>query len=237
MTTVRMIQAYPPGYWTHKYVISPTAKSQRALWEHMGVSEDAVYTATSLADLREAMTALLTQVKADFTAHKGDLAYRAAWTKARRGQPLTAKEERMLDQNDNAPPSGPPTKRPVAIVLVDDFMGLRAIDTHSWTSTVVRHRHLAGGAGISIVHLVQTLKSSVSRAIRQCTTLWMLWGTHDHEQLKEISTEVAGHVKRDLFFALFNDATSRSRHDFLGINLGAPKGRVFSRNFEAFYDV
>jgi hypothetical protein len=203
----------------------------------MGVPDERVYIATSLKELREAMTSLLGEVKGAFTAHKGDLAYRKAWLKARKGQPLTPAEERMLDRRDNAPPEGPPLKRPVALVLVDDCQGLRMVDTHTWTSTVVRHRHLAGGAGVSIVHCVQSLKSSLSRAVRQCSTLFMLWGTHDHDQVKELATECAGHVKRDTFMALFMDATSRSRHDFLGINLAAPKGRVFSRNLEAFYDV
>ena len=236
VTVARLIKAYPPGYWTHIYVISPTAKSQRHLWQYMGVPDERVYIAASLKELKEAMVALLGEIKAAHTAHKGDLAYRAAYTKARRGGSLTAEEDRLLDSRGGEAP-GTPTPRPVALVMVDDMQGLRAVDTHTWTSTVVRHRHLAGGAGVSIIHCVQSLKSSLSRAVRQCSTLFLLWPTHDHSQVLELGVECAGHVDKNTFMQMFQDATSRSRHDFLGINLAATKGRVFSRSFEHFYDV
>jgi hypothetical protein len=235
-TCARLIKAYPRGYWTHVYVISPTAKNQRALWSYMEVPDEHVYIAASLKELKEAMIDLLTEVKGAMDAHKSDLAYKAVYQKHRRGSALTTSEERLLESRDGEPP-GAITPRPVAFVLIDDMAGLRAVDAHSWTSTVVRHRHLAGGAGISIMHCVQMLKSSVSRAVRQCSSLFMLWGTHDMNQVHELALECAGHISKAKFLELFHDATSRSRHDFLAINLAAPKGRIFSRNFEHFYNV
>lgn len=234
-TAARLIRAYPKGYWTHIFVISPTAKSQRALWEYMGVPDERVYIAASLKELKDAMIDLLNEVKGAMDAHKADLAYRAVYQKWKRGSALSGSEERLLESRDGEAP-GAIAPRPVALVLVDDFQGLRAVDTHTWTSTVVRHRHLAGGAGVSILHCVQSLKSSLSRAVRQCSSLFMLFHTHDHNQAIELAAECAGHVNKQQFMDMFLDATSQ-KHGFLGINLAAPKGRIFSRNFEHFYNV
>jgi hypothetical protein len=202
----------------------------------MGAREENVYIASSLKELKEAMVDILNEVKGAFAAHKADLEYRSVYQKWKRGTTLSTAEERLLEGRDGEAP-GAISPRPVALVFVDDFQGCRAVDSAAWTSTCVRHRHLGMGAGITIIHAIQSLKSSVSRAVRQCSTLFMLFHTHDINQAKEMAEECAGHVNKQRFMELFADATSRSRHDFLGVNLAAPKGKVFSRNFEFFYDV
>eukprot|EP00952_Eustigmatos_sp_NYUAD-ZCMA_P005243 22950-Eustigmatos_ZCMA.PRE.1 len=42
--SVRLIKSYPEGFWTHKYVIAPTATSQQHYWDFIGVPREHVFT-------------------------------------------------------------------------------------------------------------------------------------------------------------------------------------------------
>jgi hypothetical protein len=231
-----MLKAYGPGYWTHVFVISPTALSQKHLWSYLDVLPERIFTSTNLQDLKAAMTSILTTLKGTWDAYRADLMYREAYEKLTAGQVITPAECGLLESRDCMPP-GPVLPRPNAVVLVDDMQGLRALDTHWWTSMVVRHRHLAGGCGISILSCVQSLRASLSRAVRQCANYLALYATHDKTAIEDLSKECAGHVTRAEFVRLFELATSRGPHEFLSIDLTQPAGRVFTRSLEESFGV
>eukprot|EP00952_Eustigmatos_sp_NYUAD-ZCMA_P006278 27052-Eustigmatos_ZCMA.PRE.1 len=55
---VRVIASYPKGFWTHKYIIAPTAHSQKHYWDFIGVPPERIFTVTSLPSLKAAMKSI-----------------------------------------------------------------------------------------------------------------------------------------------------------------------------------
>jgi hypothetical protein len=234
-TCCRFIKGY--GVFDPVYVFSPTIGSQRHLFsDYLGVPDSRLYEVTSSAQCRDKMKEAVEEVQGLLDRFKRDKAYRAAYQKLVSGRgELTPTEERMLVAADAQPPEGPPKKRPIPLMVLDDLQSLDRVMQSQWfTSLVLRHRHVGGG--LSLCSIVQTLKG-LGRAIRQNTSCYMLWGTHDESALADYAEECSALVPRDIFKGIFRDAT-QAPHDFLLIDLCArDKNRVFAKNGVSFYRI
>ena len=232
----RLIKAYGKAL-THVFVISPTLKSQTHLFQdYLGLPNESLFQVDSVMDVRNALAQILELIGAEFRLHKESKAYDAAYHKLLHNKRLTIEEVNMLQSKDAMPPD-PIHPRPVPYLVADDLQSMgNVLRSPWWESLCVRHRHVADGCGLSIAHLNQSLRS-MSRAVRQNASFVGLWGTHDKSALEDLVKELGAHVPRDKFFDMFHKATEEP-HSFLGIDLsGKPKGQVFSRNLETYFDV
>lgn len=232
----RLVKSYGKVL-THVYVISPTLKSQRHLFEdYLEIPKERLFQVDTIPDIRAAMMHILAEVEGEYRRHKDTKKYKEAYDKLLRGKRLTMDEALLLESRDAMPPD-PIHPRPVAYLVADDLQSMGNILRSSWwESLCVRHRHVADGAGLSIAHLNQSLRS-MSRAVRQNASFIGLWGTHDKSALDDLAKECAAHASKEKFLEMFELAT-KEPHDFLGIDLsGKPKGQIFSRNLETFFDV
>ena len=232
----RLIKGYG-SVLTHVYIVSPTLKSQRHLFEdYLGLPPENLYQVDSIADIRAAVVKILQEIEGEYRKHKDTKKYKEIYGKLMRGRRLSMEEATLLESRDAMPPE-PIHPRPVAYLVADDLQSMgNVLRTPWWESLCVRHRHMANGAGISIAHLNQSLRS-MSRAVRQNASFIGLWGTHDKSAVEDLAKECAAHASKEKFFEIFSKAT-KEPHDFLGIDLsGKPRDRVFSKNLETFFAV
>jgi hypothetical protein len=104
-------------------------------------------------------------------------------------------------------------KRPPRyFLIIDDCMGTDLLKPRGrLTQFIIKHRHIADGLGISVAMLVQSYCAigGLSRAIRENTTLLLLFKNTQEEQIKKIYSEVGDKESFEEFLKLFEYATSK----------------------------
>lgn len=218
------------------FVISPTAESQKHLWDHIGVLEENVFAVATNQEIKEIVDGIIELLKSKKEKYDEDQEYLEAYAILKRGGKLTARQEFLLDMRD-AQPLVDPEPWPRPILLMDDLSHLRVMDKAWFISLCLRHRHVAGGVSLSILMLVQSLRGGVSRVIRQNCSLIILYSTHDQTAKDDLYAECSHLLDKEEFMALFENATDK-RHDFLSVDLSQDdKNKVFSRSFEHWYQI
>jgi len=218
------------------FVISPTAESQKHLWEHIGVLEENVFAVATNVEIKNIVDGIIDVLKSKKEKYDEDQEYLEAYKILSRGGKLTARQEFLLDMRECQPLVDPePWPRP--ILLLDDLSHLKVLDKAWFISLCLRHRHVAGGVSLSILMLVQSLRGGVARVIRQNCSLIILYSTHDQTAKDDLYAECSHLLDKEEFMALFEHATDE-RHDFLSVDLSQDdKNKVFSRSFEHWYQI
>lgn len=233
-------------YYTHQtpevfqkelvFVISPTAESQKHLWDHIGCLEENVFVASNPTEVKQIIDDIIEILKSKKEKYDEDQEYLEAYKALLRGSPLSARQEFLLEQRDCQPLENPePWPRPM--LLLDDLSHMKVMDKAWFISLCLRHRHVAGGVSLSILMLVQSLRGGVARVIRQNCSLIILYSTHDQTAKDDLYAECSHLLDKEEFMALFEHATDE-RHDFLSVDLSQDdKNQVFSRSFEHWYQI
>lgn len=236
---VRLLKYYadhsPPVF--HKkflFVISPTAESQKHLWDHVGIPEENVFVASTEKNVRGIIDGIVELIKEEKKKYDDDQDYLKAYRKLLRGDELTPDEELVLDMRDCAPLDNP-TPWPRPMLLLDDLSHLKVMDRPWFISLCLRHRHLAGGVSLSMIAICQSLRGGLSRVVRQNCSLICLWSTHDKTALDDLYEECSHLLDKPEFEAVFRAATE-DFHDFLAVDLSQhDPNMVFSKNLERWY--
>jgi hypothetical protein len=229
---------YKPAVFQKKFtfVISPTAESQKHLWDHLGLEEENVHVASTEKKVRELIEEIVEKLREEKLKYDEDQEYLAAYRKLLRGAELTPREELLLDMRDSQPlPDPTPWPRPM--LILDDMSHLKVMDRPWFISLCLRHRHLAGGVSLSMIMICQSLRGGLSRVVRQNCSLICLWSTHDKTALDDLYAECSHLLDKPEFEAVFHAATD-DFHDFLAVDLSQhDPNLVFSRNLEKWYQI
>ena len=163
---VRLLKYYvdhqPPVF--HKdliFVISPTAESQQHLWDHIGVSEENVFTASTHVEVKQIVDGITDLLRALKEKHDEDEEYMEAYDRLVHNKTLTIRQQCLLDQRDARPLTNP-TPWPRPCLLLDDLSHMKVLDKPWFVSLCLRHRHLAGGVSLSMLIILQSLKGGLS---------------------------------------------------------------------------
>lgn len=218
------------------FVISPTAESQKHLWEHLGLDEENVHVASTEKQVRSLIDGIVERLQEEKLKYDEDQDYLQAYRKMMRGMELTAREELLLDMRD-AQPLPDPTPWPRPMLVLDDLSHLKVMDRPWFISLCLRHRHLAGGVSLSMIAICQSLRGGLSRVVRQNCSLICLWSTHDKTALDDLYQECSHLLDKAEFEAVFRAATE-DFHDFLGVDLSQhDPNMVFSKNLQQWYQI
>lgn len=238
---VRLLKYYidhsPPVF--HKkftFVVSPTAESQKHLWDHLGLEDENVHVASTEKQVRGIIDDIIEKLKEEKLKYDEDQDYITAYKKLMRGAELTPREELLLDLRDCQPLTDP-TPWPRPMLILDDLSHMKVMDRPWFISLCLRHRHLAGGVSLSMIAICQSLRGGLSRVVRQNCSLICLWSTHDKTALDDLYSECSHLLDKPEFEAVFHAATDEF-HDFLGVDLSQhDPNMVFSRNLESWYQI
>lgn len=238
---VRLLKYYvdhsPPVFQKKfTYVISPTAESQKHLWDHVGIEDENVFVASTEKRVREIIEGIVEILREEKLRYDEDQDYLVAYRKLMSGAELTPREELLLDMRDCQPLDNP-TEWPRPILVLDDMSHLKVMDRPWFISLCLRHRHLAGGVSLSMIAICQSLRGGLSRVVRQNCSLICLWSTHDKTALDDLYEECSHLLDKPEFEAVFRAATE-DFHDFLAVDLSQhDPNLVFSKNLEKWYQI
>ena len=238
---VRLLKYYidnsPPVFQKEMtFVISPTAESQKHLWDHIGLEEENVHVASTEKQVRGIIDDITVKLQEAKLRYDEDQDYIAAYRKLLRGGDLTPREELLLDMRDTQPLENP-TPWPRPMLVLDDLSHLKVMDRPWFISLCLRHRHLAGGVSLSIIAICQSLRGGLSRVVRQNCSLICLWSTHDKTALDDLYQECSHLLDKPEFETVFHAATE-DFHDFMAVDLSQHDANmVFSKNLEQWYQI
>ena len=133
---------------------------------------------------------------------------------------------------------------PVLALYMDDCMCSKAFSDRKLASMVIKHRHLGqlptgGAVGLTLAFTIQSYKATAGlpKCIRNQATSICVFRTRDLSEVKAIQESFGGEVDEDAFYALYKEATEKSLHDFLFIDIGKLKPSqpsMFRRNFDEY---
>lgn len=137
-----------------------------------------------------------------------------------------------LSMNDFQPPQSEWDAMPTSLIIFDDLVGNKELYTSNpkgvMPSFAILHRHLL----TSMLFLSQVYKGGLPRQLRNNLSLLMLFSNKSPEMMKEVSLEMASHIKPEQFVELWERATQQ-RHDFLMVDFDTKKDKYrFRQNFD-----
>ena len=238
---VRLINYYlnhkPPVFHNDLvFVISPTADSQKHLWDHMRIPEENIFTSTNSVEVKSVIDHITSILKGKKEEYEEDQEYLVAYKKLMADKNLTPREVMLLDRRD-AMPLDDPAPWPRPILMLDDLSHMKVLDQKWFISLCLRHRHVAGGVSLSMLILCQSLRGGLSRVVRQNCSLIVLFSTHDKTALDDLYHECSHLLDQEQFIAVFEEATDNF-HSFLAVDLSQKDpNKVFSRDFEHWYEI
>jgi len=218
------------------FVISPTAESQKHLWDHVGIPDDNVFTATTAPEVQTIINGIVDVLRAAKLKYDEDQEYIEAYQALVNGDILTTRQELLLEMRDCLPLEDPaPWPRPC--LMLDDLSHMKILDKPWFVSLCLRHRHLAGGVSLSMLIICQSLHGGLSRVVRQNCSLICLFSTHDKSCIEDLYKECSHLLDQEEFNAVFENATE-DFHSFLAVDLSqSDPNIVFSKNFEHWYQI
>lgn len=218
------------------FVISPTAESQFHLWNHMKIPEENVFSSSNATDVKANIDAIIEQLRGIKEKYDEEQEYLEAYEALLKNKVLTPRQEYLLDKY-NAEPLQNPTPWPRPCLILDDLSHMKVLDKPWFVSLCLRHRHVAGGVSLSMLILCQSLHGGLSRVVRQNCSLICLFSTHDKTCIEDLYRECSHLLDQEEFDAVFENATD-DFHSFLAVDLSQKDpNRVFSRNFEHWYQI
>ena len=218
------------------FIISPTAESQKHLWDHIGVLDENIYTATTATQVQGIIGDITDILKERKEKYDADQEYLEAYEALIQEKKLTPRQEFILDQRDAQPLENPaPWPRPC--LMLDDLSHMKVLDKPWFISLCLRHRHVAGGVSLSMMIICQSLHGGLSRVVRQNCSLICLFSTHDKTCIDDLYKECSHLLDQNEFDAVFENATD-DFHAFLAVDLSqTDPNKVFSKNFEHWYQI
>ena len=186
------------GYYDRVWCITPTYYSNKSIWDIAEIDEEDVYepTMTVLKDIVNMVEAereewdMFLQEKEMYKEFKKEI----------KRKPITEIDpEMLLEYQDLGFFDGPPEWKykkevpPRLGLIIDDTLGtpLMAKPSAGLLNLCIKHRHIGKGLGLSIFMCVQSYCSQggINRAIRENTTLLLLFKINQEAQIKKVMEE------------------------------------------------
>lgn len=238
-------EAKAKGYYDRCWLITPTYKSNKSIWDIADIDSEDVYepdincikTIISLVEAEREEWDLFLHKKEQYKKYTKDFKDR---------QVSMIKAEELLRYYDYGFLDGqvPEWKYknevpPRLAVVIDDALGtdLYAKRTAGLTNFCIKHRHIGDGLGISVFMLVQSYCAlgGVPRPVRENTTHLMLFKINDEGQIKKVKEECDLPISDEKWIEITNDAHSKP-FNFLFIDF-SPRCNTkrFRSGFDEYY--
>ena len=240
-------EAKSRNYYDRCFLITPTYRSNKSIWDIAGISEDDVYepdvgaikTITKLVEAEKEEWDNFLFKKEQYKKYTKDF-------KDRQVKSINANELlKYLDLGflDNQVPEWKYKNEvpPRLAVIIDDAMGtdLYCKRTAGLTNFCIKHRHIGDGLGISVFMLVQSYcsREGVPRPVRENTTHLMLFRINDESQIKKVKEECDLPISDEKWLEITHDAHSIP-YNFLFVDF-APKCNTkrFRSGFDNYYEI
>jgi hypothetical protein len=199
------------GYYDRVWIVTPTYWSNKHIWDIAEIEEEDVFEPT-MSVLKE----VVSMVEAEREEWDSYLLqkemYKDFKKEIKRKRITDIDPEMLIEYQDLGFFDGPPQWKyknevpPRLGLILDDTLGtpLMAKPSAGLVNLCIKHRHIGKGLGISIFMLVQSYCSQggINRAIRENTTLLLLFKVNQETQIKKIIEESDLPVSNEKFFEM-----------------------------------
>ena len=199
-------------YITRTFLLCPTRHSND-IYSNLKTLKDK----DSFGDenqFNEALHHIILCVRKDWEEYDQALEYIKVYNKALRDpMSLTLQEQMVMEYHQGEVPQK--VRKPAHMLIVDDAQGTSLYNNSRQdllTHMVIKHRHIP----ISIAFMMQTWIGLPS-PIRLNATQFMIYKTHDKNQIYQLYQSFGNLVTWDRFMEMYREATS-SPHGFLYID-------------------
>ncbi len=186
------------GYYDKVWCITPTYYSNKSIWDIAEIEEENVFEPT-MHVLRD-VVGMVEAEREEWDLFLQQKEMYKQFKKEVKRKPITEiDEEVLLEYQDLGFFEGPPEWKyknevpPRLGLIIDDCLStpLMAKPSAGLVNTVIKHRHLGKGLGLSIFMLVQSYCSQggLHRVIRENTTMLLLFKVNQEQQIKKIIDE------------------------------------------------
>jgi len=202
------------GYYDRVWLITPTYWSNKAIWDIAEIDENDIFepTVTVIKDL----ITLVDAERAEWDAFLQQKEMYKKFQKEIKSRPITRIDpDRLLEYQDLNFFEGAPEWKyqnevpPRLGVIIDDSLGTPLLSRPSagLVNLCIKHRHIGRGLGISIFMLVQSYcaQGGINRAIRENTTMLLLFRLNQESQIKKIFEESDLEMREDEFVGMCRD--------------------------------
>jgi len=207
-------------YITRTFLISPTLQSN-LMFKNLKTLDD-LDCCESTENFELALNQILERVHEDWEEYETEEMYTTIYKKARKGKELTAKEEKVLEENDMREPEV--LKKPAHLLIIDDMQGTELYKNGNKNDLLksigIRHRHIP----LSIFFLLQSWHA-MPRALRLNATHFAVFKTGDKKQIYQIWEHFGTLVPFQEFMEMYKAATA-DPHGFLFIDT-VPKKEMY----------
>ena len=240
-------EAKAKDYYDKVYLISPTYKSNKSIWDIAGILEEDVHEpdvmsirkVTKLVEAEKEEWELFLAEKEKYKKYNKDIKDRAVC----RVHPEELMAYLDLGFLDGKVPEWKYKNEvpPRLAVVIDDAMGteLYAKPSAGLTNFCIKHRHIGDGLGISVFMLVQSYcaMGGVPRAVRENTTNLLLFKINDENQIRKVKEECDLPITDEKWIEITTDAHSKP-YNFLFVDF-APKCNTkrFRSGFDEYYEI
>jgi len=212
-------------------VISPTAGSNKALLDMLGVDDEDVLDPEDKEVVNKVLD-IVNQERDDWVQYLDKLDRWREYQKILNDDriPIESIDPYMMLEftNEWGQPQKPESRyghRPFLHCFVDDCQSSPLFRSRKWLNLVIRHRHLSavpfvkgdsercGAIGLSLYTAVQNLRSTgggLPRAVRNnCTQMVIVGKSKDKKELLDIYESIGGEVEFDQFMQAYEYATDK----------------------------
>ena len=191
-------RAKDAGYYDRVWLITPTYYSNQSIWDIAEIDEQDIYepTMTVLKEITQLVEAereewdMFLQQKELYRKFQDDMKHKPI---------QNIDPEDLIEYHELGFFDGPPEWKyekevpPRLGCIIDDSLGtpLLAKPSAGLLNTIIKHRHLGRGLGLSIFMLVQSYcaQGGLNRAIRENTTMLLLFKINQEQQIRKIYEE------------------------------------------------
>jgi hypothetical protein len=235
------------SYFDRVFLVTPTYKSNKSIWDIAGIEEDDVYEPSVTA--LKTIQGLVEAEKEEWDSFLSKKENYKKFSKEIKDRPVSKVDPEQLllfyelgFLDGHAPEWKYKNEVPPRLaVIIDDSMGtdLMTRRTAGLTNFCIKHRHIGDGLGISVFMLVQSYcsRDGVPRPVRENTTHLMLFRVNDESQLKKVREECDLPISDESWLNITHDAHSKP-YNFLFIDF-APKcsTKRFRSGFDEYYNL
>ena len=187
------------GYYDKVYLITPTYKSNKSIWDIADVEESDVYEPN--ADVLHTIVENVEQERQDWDSFLQKKKEHKKYQSEIKSKPIkNIDPDELMHYYDMGFMSGEKPswkykieRPPRLAVIIDDSLGtdLMAKRTAGLTNMCIKHRHIGDGLGISIFMLVQSYcaQGGVPRPVRENCTHLLLFKINDKKQIDKVREE------------------------------------------------
>lgn len=222
------------------FLISPTAISNAPMWEGL-VDQDDIFTDMTNASV-ERIVELVEAESDEWNEHEHILKLWRKWQSLlKRKVPIDAIDPMLLMEFMEhgimemfEEPKSKYGHKPVIHLVLDDCQSSPLFvpsTKNKLLNMTIRHRHIGGGLGLSLWFLVQsyTTQSGLPKAIRDNSTVLVLFPMKNVNNIMKIMQEVGGNIAEETFHKVYDFATGEDPHSFLVIEFSPKKKEAMFR--------